>query len=60
MIGQDSVVTPQVLERESKAKSVSVVQLFSLMSLLSADSDAKIGDTMNMLEPLATVQTLML
>lgn len=50
----------QVIERESKAKSVSVVQLFSLISLLSADNVAKIGDTMSMLEPLATVQTLLL
>lgn len=59
LIGQDPV-TPQELEREAKAKSISVVQLFSLISLLSADSHGKIGDTMNMLEPLATVQTLML
>lgn len=46
--------------REAKAKSISVIQLFSLISLLSADSLTKIGDTMDMLEPLATVQTLML
>lgn len=59
LIGQDPV-TPQELEREAKAKSISVVQLFSLISLLSADSHTKIDDTMNMLEPLTTVQTLML